>query len=119
MITKIMIKSLRAAKKDLSHGAIMAFSVAIDDTKVVAAISIDARNKALVGGDFPRHFIYLYGMESDEIKAKIGETKERDPIEKAVEIKVAVVIFQRLPVGKPPHMLICGQPQSNNEVNDF
>ena len=60
---------------------------------MVGAISIDARNKALIGEDFPEHFISLDGVASDDIKGKLGEIKESDTTEKAVETKVSVVIF--------------------------
>ena len=92
-ITKRLIESLSVAKKDLSHGASLAFSISIDDAKMVAAISIDTRNKVLLGGNFPQHFISLDSVTSNDIKVKLGEIKESGAIEKAVGRKVAAVNF--------------------------
>ena len=119
MIIKRLIESLSAVKKHLSHGASVELSIAIDYAQVAAEISIDTRNNALVGGDFPQHFISLDDMASNDIKVNLGEIKESDAIEKAVEIKVSVVIFKNFSTGKHPCVMICGRPQSNNEVNDF
>ena len=58
-------ESLSTVKKDLADGTSLAFSITVDAVKVVAAISIDARNKVLLGGAFPHHFVCLDGIASD------------------------------------------------------
>lgn len=67
MIAKRIIDSLNIIKKEVSKGARISFSIAIDSAKAASAISNDARNKALVGGVCPDHFISLDEMSNNEI----------------------------------------------------
>ena len=44
------------------------FYILFDATKVVDAITIDAKNKAIAGGIFPKHSMSLEGFTENGIK---------------------------------------------------
>ena len=54
---------------------------------------VDARNKALVGGALPEHFISLEIMSNNEIKDKLSDIKYNNAIEKAEEENFDVTRF--------------------------
>ena len=96
------------------------FGIAIDATKVVRNVEHATNFKAIVGGEFPNHFIPTEGMTGDQVQEIIdGKSKKYGKIPEASEEKFALIVFQEGPPGMPKMEVIAARPQSNNESNDF
>ena len=61
--------------------------------KLMPAIYIDSRNKALVSGAFPEIFIFLESISNNEMKEKLSEIKGNNEIEKVAEANFSVISF--------------------------
>eukprot|EP00978_Attheya_sp_CCMP212_P019229 scaffold53623_cov55-Attheya_sp.AAC.3 len=48
----------------------LAFTLAIDGTKVAQAKQISQKYNAIIGGSHPNHFITLHGLSDEEVKEK-------------------------------------------------
>ena len=71
----------------------------------------------MAGRSFTDHFTYIKSTPKNKIK--VAEIKDNNEIEKVVETKVAVIIFQSTLRGNLPYIVICSLPQRNNVVNNF
>ena len=80
----------------LSSGR-LAFTLAIDGTKVAPAKQISQKYKAIIGGSHPNHFITLDGLSDKEVKKKVLSTS--DSFQLAAEVKIVVISCQRVPIG--------------------
>jgi hypothetical protein len=105
---------------------IVSFSIAIDATKVPQLLEISIAFKAIMGGVHPHHLISTIDLDSTTIKHILDrETvfNQADDstikIDKASEVKVAFMFFQKPPPGVSPIVIISAQPQSNNECSSF
>eukprot|EP00978_Attheya_sp_CCMP212_P020410 scaffold58340_cov41-Attheya_sp.AAC.1 len=85
----------------------LAFTLAIDGTKVAQTKQISQKYKAIIGGSHPNHFITLDSL-SDELAAEVK-----------VDVIAVVMSCQRVPIGCSPYYVICGRPQTINEQSDF
>ncbi len=119
---------LNAVNKRLptSMNGIVTFSVAIDATKVPQLLKISTAFKAIMGGAHSHHLISAIDLDSFTIKHIFDcETifNQTDnsiiKIDKASDVKVAFMVFQRPPPGVSPIVIISARPQSNNECSSL
>ncbi len=119
---------LNAVNKRLPTNVIgiVSFSIAIDATKVPQVLEISTAFKAIMGGAHPYHLISTIDLDSTSIKHILDcETifNQADnstiKIDKASEVKVAFMVFQKPPPGVSPIVIIFAWPQSNNECTSF
>jgi len=73
----------------LSSGR-LAFTLAIDGTKVAPAKQISQKYKAIIGGSHPNRFITLDGLSDEEVKEKVLNTS--DSFQLAAEVKIVVML---------------------------
>jgi hypothetical protein len=93
-----------------------AVSLGYDGTKLPKVLQVSSTHKAIIGGAFPNHFISIAGKSEDWIKAKLLPDSD---IERADEIKVAVLSVQNTKKGKPCFAVLVGQPQTINVASSF
>ena len=89
---------------DSLGGRRLAFSLAINGTKVPQAKEIYQKYKPIIGGSHPNHFITLDGLSDEEVKVKLLNTS--DSFQLAVEVKVVVMSCQPVPKGKEAYLSI-------------
>ena len=94
----------------------LTISIGFDGTKVPAVLTLSTSTQSIIGGVYPNHMIDITGMTAEEVKAKLDPTSD---IERAKEIKVAVITLQNAGIGQSPYFCLAGQPQSINMVSDF
>jgi hypothetical protein len=107
------------------HGT-LSFFIAINATKVPQLLEVSKAFKAIMGGAHPHHMISTKDLDSTTIK-KILECEEifnqahsmMTNIDKASEIKVASMVFQKTPPGVSPIVITSAWPQSNNECSSL
>ena len=58
-------------------------------------------------------------MTKEDIKGIVNGTLSKVKVEKATEVKVAIMTFQDVPPGFSPSRIIAAHPQSNNECSEF
>ena len=102
---------------------VLVLSISIDATKVPRSLNINTTRKCIMGGSYPNHMISTEHLGKDCIN-KILENKDKtdsnkEAIELASEIKIAVVAFQNLPRNISPMAIIAARPQGNNETSSF
>jgi hypothetical protein len=105
---------------------IVSFSIAIDATKVPQLLEISTAFKAIMGGAHPHQLISTIDLDSTIIKHILDRetilNQKGDStikIDKASEVKVAFMVFQKPPPGVSPIVIISARPQSNNECSSF
>ncbi len=105
---------------------VVSFSIAIGATKVPQLMEISTAFRAIMGGAHPHHLISTIDLDLNTIKHILDcETifNQADDstikIDKASEVKVAFMVFQKPPPGVSPIVIISAQPQSNNECSSF
>ncbi len=96
------------------------FSIAIDATKVPHLLEMSTTFKAIMGGAHPHHMISTIDLDLPTIKNILdcGEIFD-EAIDKASEVKVAFMEFQKPPPGVSPFVIISARPQSNNDCSSF
>jgi hypothetical protein len=107
------------------HGTV-SFSIAFDATKVLQLLEVSTAFKAIMGGAHPHHRIFTIDLDSTTIK-KILDCDEifnqahsmTTNIDKASEVKVALMVFQKPAPGVSPIVIISAWPQSDNECSSF
>jgi hypothetical protein len=89
-------------------------------------IEISNAFKATMGGAHPHHLISPIDLDSTTIKHILDrETifNQADnstiKIDKASEVKVAFMVFQKPPPGESPIVIISARPLSNNECSSW
>ena len=93
------------------------FSISIDATKVPPVKQLSPSYSAIIGGCSPKHFLNIGdSMTADEASKILADHSVVKP---AYEVKVAVLTFQKVPKGVSPTFVLCGLPQTTNEVNAF
>jgi len=92
------------------------FSLSFDGTKIPAALQLSSGYRAIIGGVYPDHFIRLDGKTDEEIAALMSPESN---IERAKEIKVAVLTAQVNIPRLSPMFVVAGQPQSLNMASNF
>ena len=65
-IVEEKIRALLVRLSDSLGGGRLAFSLAIDGTKVPQTKQISQKYKTIIGGSHPNHFITLDGLSEDE-----------------------------------------------------
>jgi hypothetical protein len=91
------------------------FSIAIDATKVPQLLEISTAFKTIMGGAHPHHMLSTIDLDSPTIKNIFDRGEIFDEaIDKASEVKVAFMVFQKPPPGVSPIVIISAWPQSNN-----
>lgn len=125
----MMRKSQSDENASESSKEILAFSFAIDATKVPKLKEISYEHRAIIGGPSPTHLISLEGKCKAEVMAitkdettYVNENKEKVRIDKmpnADEVKACIMVLQKSPEGSSPVVLVSALPQSNNESNQF
>ena len=107
-------------RRSNNNGSSLAFSMAIDATKVPEVLELSSGYKALVGAAHPKQLIDISGKSKDNVRLILdGKDPEHGTIPLASEIKIAVVTYQGGPVGINPSEIVAARPQTNNESNDF
>jgi hypothetical protein len=107
-------------RRKTTNGLPVAFSLAIDATKVPRVIEASSGYKAIVGGEFPKHMISVAGKKKEEVELILeGKDQSYGKIVAASEVKVTVMSFQHSPPGVPPTEIVAARPQGNNNSNDF
>lgn len=94
----------------------LTIAIGFDGTKVPPVLTLSTSSSSIIGGVYPNHMIDVTAMADEEVKAKLDPTSD---IERAKEIKVAVITLQNAGIGHSPYFLLAGQPQSINMVSDF
>ena len=61
----------------------------------------------------------ISNLPKDYINTVIEGTSASVKINKAAEVKVAVMSFQSMAAGVPPSVIVAAQPQGTNETIDF
>ena len=72
--------------------------------------------KAIVGGEYPKHIVYVERKTKNEIDNLLNK---KEKIDTATEVKVCTMTFQLTLPGLPPTVVVGARPQSNSESNDF
>ena len=99
----------------------VAFSVAIDASKVAKCMQIDFRYNAILGGATDANgseFLVNAVSDDDSDISTLKATLCDASIIKADEVKVATVVFQNTGEKSPLLILAC-RPQTTNEKSDF
>ena len=101
----------------------LVFSISIDATKVPPSLNINTTRKCIMGGSFPNHMISTQNLGRECIKKILDNKDEKDInkniIDLAKEIKIAVVSFQNVPKQVSPMAIVAARPQGNNETSTF
>ena len=97
----------------------VALSLALDATKLVAAIEVSTSHRKIMGGAYPNHIICTENLDKEEIDNILKLKPSNMTLEKATEVKVAILSFQSSPIGVPPSIKVAARPQSNNECSQF
>ena len=97
-----------------------AFSVVIDETKLVKGVRLYQHYNAIVGGFHPKVFVCVDGMIKVDLHDHLEVIRsDKNKSDRAYEVKIAVFPIQRVHIGKSSYIVLAGNPQSNNESNDF
>ena len=94
---------------------ITSFSVSIDAYKMSKTLVLTTTHKSIIVCVNPNHVISIHGLEQDEVKNILAGEK----VEKAYELKTAVLYFQQCLVVTCPYVIFLGRIQSSNEANNF
>ena len=94
----------------------LAVAIGFGGTKVPAILTLSTSTRSIIGGVYPNHMIDVTCMTEEEVKSKLDPSSD---VERAKELKVAVVAIQNPGVGKSPCFALAVQPQSINMVSDF
>ena len=94
----------------------MLISMSFDGTKVPENLSLSIGSNAIVGGVFPNHKININGKSDEEVMELLSDQSN---IERAKELKFAVITIQDPGVGKSPYFVLGGHPQGINAVTSF
>ena len=103
-IVEAKMRALLVRLSDSLGGGRLAFSLAIDGTKVPQAKQISQKHKAIIGGSHPNHFITLDGLSNEDIKERLLNTS--DSFQLAAEVKVVVISYQRVSKGEEAYSFI-------------
>ena len=79
-------------------------------------MALSIGSDAIVGGVFPNHQIDINGKSDEEVMELLSDQSN---IERAKELKFAVVTIQDPGVGESPYFVLGGQPQGINAVTSF
>ena len=109
----------RCMGRDKTSAPVVSFSIAIDATKVVQNVEVSSGYRAILGGEYPKHFIPIGGISKEAVEEILDGKSIHGDIPKASEVKVAIIIFQNARLGVAKFEAIAARPQSNNESNDF
>ena len=93
-----------------------AISVGFDGTKVPSTLTLSTTTRSILGGVYPKHAIDISEMTKDEVQDLLDPKSD---IERAKEIKVAVITIQNPGIGHSPYFTLAAQPQSINMVSGF
>ena len=75
---------------------------------------------ATIGREYPRHLIPIDGMDNIKVQELLdSKLEEYGKVSILSKVKVTVMSFQDTPIGLLTMEVVAGQPQSNNESNDF
>ena len=100
-------------------GGTVTFGISIDATKVDKSLELSFGFQAIIGGEYPKHFIDIKGMSKHQVtKILDGKDDVMYKIAQASEIKVALLTFQSSPPGVSISELVAARHQSNNKSND-
>ena len=94
----------------------MLISLSFDGTKVPENLALSIGSNAIVGGVFPNHQIDINGKTDNEVMELLSDQSN---LERAKELKFAVVTIQDPGVGESPYFVLGGQPQGINAVTSF
>ena len=108
---------IRSLSKD-NHARISS-SVGIDATVLVKTFGVHHSTRCIVGGVSLNTSIPINGLNTDEVKSILKDCIDGKYGPLASEIKVVVISIQNTPLGMSPYFLLCGNPQSINDCNDF
>jgi len=105
---------------------VVAFSAAIDASKVARVLQINHGFNAVVGGAQPKHFI-VGALDEDDTQdgdahARMAEKLKAILNDKSIaladEVKVLVISFQKSG-HKSPYYILLARPQTNNESSRY
>ena len=105
---EMLVKSLEGIILLMDWGDnITSFSISIDAYKVSKTLALSTVHKAVIGGVHPNIFISVELLDQDKVNIILAGEK----VEKAYELKTAVIYFQKYSVGTFPYVILCGRPQ--------
>ena len=106
-------RMMSATNKRKVDGKPLSFSFAIDATKTPKVLEISTSHQVIMGACYPIHKISTVDMTAIYIKPVPDQkTGCKIQLEKALEIKVAFMVFQQVPKGVSPVEIITACPQS-------
>lgn len=82
-------------------------------------LELSTAYKAIVRGASPSHIIDVHNISKTEIKDILNGTSKSFQVKEATEVKVAIMLFQWLPPGMSPSVVVAARPQTTNESSDF
>jgi len=91
-------------------------SVGFDGTKIPEMLGLSISLNTIVGDVYPNHQIDINDKSDEEVMEILNVSSE---IERAKEMKVAIVTIQDPVAGQSPYFVIGGQPQGINAVTSF
>jgi len=119
---RIIARIHAVAERVFAKGGVdkIIMSLAIDAMATPASIQLSTRHRAVIGGAAPNHLRYLDSDptlldDPDLYRAFIHS----NGIDKAEEVKVAMVTLQNVPPGMPSSFMLCACPQKKNEKSTF
>lgn len=93
-----------------------AIAIEFDSTKVPAVLTLLTSTRSIIGGVHLDHIIDVKDKTKEEVKAILDPSSN---IERAKELKIAVVAIQNPGIGYSPYFVLAAQPQSINMQSDF
>ena len=103
-IVEAKMRALLVRLSDSLGGGRLAFSLAIDGTKVPQTKQISQKYKTIIGGSHPNHFITLDGLSDEEVKVKLLNRSDSSHL--AAEVRVVVMSCQPVPKGEEAYSII-------------
>lgn len=119
IIDKLRQRFQRIRGQLKNTGMRIAFTVGIDATIVVPAYQHLVEVDAIVGGAHRNHVIDVSDKSTDDVKALVKDCLDKKHGDKAAEVKIVVLCFQRTPPGMCPYLCVQGRPQTVNDTSDY
>ena len=102
-------------KKRQVNNVKITWGYTIAATKSAEVLEVCTAYLSIMGGGYPNYLISTKGKSAKDIKSIIDQNINAPiKVNKAIEIKVAVMVFQQVPKGVSPVVIVAARPQSNN-----
>ena len=115
-IKRRLCSSLEKLAENTTSRQRIVIHLSFDGTKVSTALSMSTAHKAILGAAAPNHIIPIADKTEEEVKDMLDP---KSTIERADEIKAAVVSIQTPAKRNTPFFCLVGQPQGINKPSTF